>query len=250
LRTRILTTGRRLSAGPVLIAGLAALSPTLAACGGSAPVEAASVAQEKLFSQEESELRVREAEVHRQEAQEREESRKQEREHPASNLTTLAPAGTRGPAPGKIPQPYVRFARGEWTATGTTLETQAADGSVGEVSVRPWDFKRVCEHGSCHMNFWRQTQYRFEETRLQARGARYVAVFPPESVPCPHRRREKIRTGEDYSSLTLWWSADHQTVDAVEHARYVSSQCLGFTERTRWVARRTDPSAPTPALGP
>lgn len=153
--------------------------------------------------------------------------------------------------PGSVPRPYVRFSSGEWTATGTILETHAADGRPGERIVRPWNFARICENHYCRTVFIRQTLYSQEETPLEAHGGRYVADFPPETTPCPHYPGEDAGTSQNYATFTLWWSANHKEVLAMEHEKYVGHDCGGGeTETVRWVARRTDPAVPTPALGP
>jgi hypothetical protein len=151
---------------------------------------------------------------------------------------------------GSVQRPDVQFAPGEWTATGTILETDAADARPGEDIVRPWDFRRICENHSCRTIFIRQTLYGPRETPLEARGGRYVGVFPPEPTPCPHYPGEDAGTSQNYSTFTLWWSANHQAVFAMEHERYVGRNCGGGTESVRWTARRTNPSAAVPALGP
>jgi hypothetical protein len=164
----------------------------------------------------------------------------------AGALVLLARAGS----PGSVPRPNVRFSTGQWTATGTILETQAVDARRGERIVRPWSFTRICEHRSCRTLFFRQTLYSREQTQLEAHSGRYFAAFPPETVPCPHYPGENAGTAEDYASFTLWWSANRHEVLALEHEHYVGRRCGGGNETIRWVARRTHPTARTPALGP
>jgi hypothetical protein len=155
------------------------------------------------------------------------------------------------PQPGSVPRPYVRFSSGEWTATGTILDTQAVDARPGETIVRPWDFRRICENRSCRTIFSRQTLYSRDETPLEARGARYIADFPPQTTPCPHHLGEHAGTSQFYARFTLWWSLNHDLVYAMEHARYGGQQCGdGATETIRWVAKRTNPAAAIPATGP
>lgn len=152
---------------------------------------------------------------------------------------------------GSVPKPYVRFSPGEWTATGTILDTQAADARPGETIVRPWDFTRSCENRSCRTIFSRQTLYHREETPLDPRDGRYVAVFPPATVPCPHYPGEDAGTSQVYATFTLWRSANREVVYAIEHERYMGQQCGGGqTETVRWVAKRTNPTARMPAMGP
>jgi hypothetical protein len=156
---------------------------------------------------------------------------------------------TPGSPAGNVPRPYVHFSTGAWTATGTILETRAVDARLGERIVRPWAFGKQCEHGACRTTFSRQTLYTYEQTTLSPHGRFYVAHFPAEIVPCPHRPGEDAGSNEDYATFTLWWSAEHQAVFATEKQNQVG-RCGGGTERTSWIAKRTDPAAAVPAPGP
>lgn len=148
---------------------------------------------------------------------------------------------------GSVPRPQIRFAHGEWIATGTIIETHVADGHDGEIIVRPWDFARICREGSCRMMFQRQTTYGMEASLIEMRNGRYVAEFSPESVPCPHLPGEDAGISDELATFTLWWSAGHQRILAVEHSRYIGRSCgNGETETIRWVAKRTHPNAVGP----
>jgi len=148
-----------------------------------------------------------------------------------------------------VPKPYVHFSTGAWTATGTALETHAVDVRPGEKLVRPWNFARRCANGACRTIFSRQTLYADEQAAVELHGRFYVARFPAERVPCPHYPGEDAGSNEDYATFTLWWSADHQAVIATEIAHQIGP-CGGGTERSSWVARRTDPAAAAPGPGP
>ena len=78
---------------------------------------------------------------------------------------------------------------------------------------------------------------------------RYVAVFQPQTVPCPHRPGENAGTNQDYSTMTLLWSPRTQTLHGLLRDHQVG-HCGGPAETTSYVARRTNPSAKPPAEGP
>jgi hypothetical protein len=63
--------------------------------------------------------------------------------------TSATSAQPQSPGACQIAPPQVHFPTGEWTATRTVLTTDAIDACVGERQVRPWDFRPVCNVGTC-----------------------------------------------------------------------------------------------------
>jgi hypothetical protein len=79
---------------------------------------------------------------------------------------------------------------------------------------------------------------------------RYVAVFRATTVPCPHRPGEDTGTDRGYSTMTLSWSSDIQSLHGLVRERQVGPCGGGPSETFSYVARRTNPNANPPAEGP
>jgi hypothetical protein len=170
----------------------------------------------------------------------------------ATSTNTSTPAHARAAvAPGSVQPPSVAFSTGGWTATGTFLQTRDADFHPGEVITRPWDFRKICDSGSCHTILGRQTVYGVEMASIQRQGSRYVVNWPPSAVPCPHYPGENAGSSEQFSTLVLRWSVNHETLVGIERAQSFGKSCGGGPpDIVRWVARRTNPSARPLAVGP
>lgn len=167
--------------------------------------------------------------------------------HPLSEVA-------QAPKPGvcSIPSPRAHFATGEWTAHETILTTDAADGCVGEQTVHPWDFRRLCKAGRCETYLLTQSLYNpLEIAPITPDGSgHYTAVFPPSTAPCPHRPGEDAGRNTLYGIITLWWSDDRQTLYGFRRERYVGPCGGGPPETGSYVAVRTNPAANWPADGP
>jgi hypothetical protein len=106
----------------------------------------------------------------------------------------------------------------------TVLTTDAIDVCAGERLVRPWDFRRLCKAGACKTYLFTASHYGVDVAQIVPNGRdRYVAVFQPTTVPCPHRPGEDTGTNRSYSTITLWWSPDMQIVAHADRA-YEHSQ--------------------------
>jgi hypothetical protein len=150
----------------------------------------------------------------------------------------------------KIAPPQVNFPTGEWTARETVLTTSAVDACAGERLVRPWDFRRVCETGTCKTYLYTASYYGVDVAKVVHDGReRYVATFPTSSVPCPHRPGEDAGTNRDYSTMTLWWSSHRQILHGLSRD-YQVGPCGGGRDSSSYVAARTNPAANPPANGP
>jgi hypothetical protein len=113
----------------------------------------------------------------------------------------------------QIAPPQVHLPTGEWTATETILTTNAIDACAGERLVRPWDFRRLSDAGTCTTYLYTASYYGMEAAKITPDGrGRYIAVFGPTTVPCPHRPGEDTGTNRGYSTITLWWSPHTQTL--------------------------------------
>ena len=141
----------------------------------------------------------------------------------ATTAQTAAVAVTpQRPGTCRIPPPQVHFPSGEWTATETVLTTNAVDGCAGERLVRPWDFRRLCKAGICKTYLFTASYYAVEVAQIAPDGRdRYMAVFKPATVPCPHRPGEDTGTNRSYSTIILWWSPDMQMVHGLSRERQV-----------------------------
>ncbi len=151
----------------------------------------------------------------------------------------------------QIAPPQVKFPTGEWTATETILRTNAIDGCVGERLVRPWDFRRRCDAGTCRTYLYTASYYGVQVAEVLPEGRRrYVANFRPSTVPCPHRPGEDAGTNQAYRTMTLWWSPHTQILHALSREYQVGRCGGGPAEISSYVVTRTDPSASSPAPGP
>ena len=151
----------------------------------------------------------------------------------------------------EIAPPQVHFPTGEWTATWTVLTTNAIDGCAGERLVRPWDFRRFCNTGTCKTYLYTANDYGVRVAEIVPDGGeRYVAVFQPSTVPCPHRPGEDAGTNRSYSTITLWWSSQRQLLHGLGREYQVGPCGSSPTETDSFVAVRTNPGADPPAEGP
>jgi hypothetical protein len=151
----------------------------------------------------------------------------------------------------QIAPPQVHFPTGEWTATKTILTTNSIDVCAGERMVRPWDFRRLCKAGTCKTYLFTASYYGPVVAKIVADGRdRYVAVFPPSPVPCPHRPGEDTGTNQDYGTITLWRSPYTQILHGLSREHQVGPCGGGPGETSSYVAVRTDPAANPPAEGP
>jgi hypothetical protein len=167
------------------------------------------------------------------------------------SIGPVAAAKPQRPGTCRIAPPQVHFPIGEWTATETVLTTEAIDGCVGERLVRPFDFRRLCKAGKCKTYLFSASYYSVEVAQIVPHGRdRYVAVFQPTTVPCPHRPGEDTGTNRSYLTLTLWWSSDRQILRGLSREHQVGPCGGGPIETSSYVVRRTDPSANPPAEGP
>jgi hypothetical protein len=170
----------------------------------------------------------------------------------ASTTQTPVEAATpQRPGTCQIAPPQVHLPTGEWTSTETVLTTNAIDGCAGERLVRPLDFRRLCKDGTCKTYLFSASNYGAAVAQIVPDGQdRYVAVFQPSPVPCPHRPGENAGTNHDYSTMTLLWSPRMQTLHGLLRDHQVGPCGGAPTETTSYVARRTDPAANPPAEGP
>jgi hypothetical protein len=168
-------------------------------------------------------------------------------------ITTQTPVEAATPQrPGtcRIAPPQVHFPTGEWTSTETVLSTNAIDACAGERLVRPLDFRRLCKAGTCKTYLFSASDYGAAVAKIVPNGRGYVAIFQPQTVPCPHRPGEDAGTNQDYSTMTLWWSPHTQTLHGLLRDHQVGPCGGGPTETSSYVARRTNPNAKPPAEGP
>jgi hypothetical protein len=167
---------------------------------------------------------------------------------PGQRTATMQP---QSPGTCQIAPPQVHFPIGEWTATETILTTNAIDACAGERLVRPWDFRRVCDAGSCRTSLYTASYYgTVAATVMPDGGNRYIATFPPSTTPCPPRPGEDIRTNREYATLTLWWSSHRQILHGLSRAYQVGPCGGGQDETSSYVVTRTNPAASPPAEGP
>jgi hypothetical protein len=165
----------------------------------------------------------------------------------------VAAATTQPQRPGtcQIAPPRVNFPTGEWTARRTILSTSAIDVCAGELQVRPWDFRRVCDAGICKTYLYTASYYGTDVAEIVPDGPeRYVATFQPSAVPCPHRPGEDAGTNRDHSTLTLWWSSHRQILHGLGRAYQVGPCGGGPGETSSYVVVRTNPAASPPSEGP
>jgi hypothetical protein len=151
----------------------------------------------------------------------------------------------------QVAPPQIQVPTGEWTATETILSTDAIDACAGERLVRPWDFRRRCHAGHCKTYLYSVSYYGVGVGEVVPAGqGRYVATFPPKTVPCPHRPGEDAGTNQDLGTIILWWSPDKQTLHGLSRDYQVDACGGGPIETSSVEAQRTNPTAKPPAEGP
>jgi len=151
----------------------------------------------------------------------------------------------------QIAPPQVHIPTGEWTATETLLTTRAIYACAGERLVRPWDFRRRCDAGTCKTYLYTASYYGVDVAEIvPVGGERYNAIFPPSSVPCPHRPGEDAGTNRAYGTITLWWSSHRQVLHGLRREYQVGPCSAGRPETSSYVAVRTNPYGDPPAEGP
>jgi hypothetical protein len=169
-----------------------------------------------------------------------------------TNAQTRAVASTaQRPGTCQVAPPQVHLPTGEWTATRTILTTNAIDFCAGERQLWPWDFRRLCKAGKCQTFLFSADYYRVDVARIVPDGHdKYVALFEPTPVPCPHRPGEDAGTNQYHSTVTLRWSPEKQMLYGFERAHQVGRCGGGPYETSSYVATRTNPAANPPAQGP
>ncbi|HTU78313.1 MAG TPA: hypothetical protein VMF09_06080 [Solirubrobacteraceae bacterium] len=151
----------------------------------------------------------------------------------------------------QVAPPQVNFPAGAWTASETILTTNAIDACAGERLVRPWDFRRRCDAGTCKTFLYTASYYQVVVAEIVRDGrGRYTAIFQPTSVPCPHRPDENAGTDRDYTTMTLWSSPHTQILHALSRDYQVGPCGGGPVETSSYVVTRTNPTARPPAVGP
>ncbi len=160
---------------------------------------------------------------------------------------STATAQPQRPGTCQIAPPQVNFPTGEWTARETVLTTGAIDACAGERMVRPWDFRRVCDAGTCKTYLYTASYYGVDVAEVVPDGReRYVATFQTSSVPCPHRPREDAGTNRAYSTMTLWWSSHKHILHGLSRDYQVGPCGGGPDDTSSYVAVRTNPAAKGP----
>src|ERR1700722_15632996 len=151
----------------------------------------------------------------------------------------------------QVAPPEIQAPTGEWTAVETILSTGAIDACAGERLVRPWDFRRRCYAGHCKTYLYSVSYYGVVTAEVVPVGqGRYVATFPPDTVPCPHRPGEDAGTNQDRGTITLWWSPDKQTPHGLSRDYQVGACGGGPPDASSYEAQRTNPTAKPLAKGP
>lgn len=169
----------------------------------------------------------------------------------AHDRAVAATSQPQRPGTCQIAPPQVTLPTGEWTARETILTTGAIDVCAGEHRVRPWDFRRVCDAGTCKTYLYTASYYGTEVAQIVPDGRRrYLATFQPSLVPCPHRPGEDAGTNRHYATMTLRWSSHGQILEGLSQAHQVGPCGGGPDETSRYVATRTNPAARPPAEGP
>jgi hypothetical protein len=171
---------------------------------------------------------------------------------PASTTRTPVEAATpQRPGTCRIPPLKFHIPTGEWTATETVLATNAINACAGERLVRPWDFRRLCNHGACKTYLYTVSPYGVERAKIVPDGQeRYLAYFEPTAVPCPHRPGEDAGANKNYQTMTLWWSRHKKTLHGLKKSFQVGPCGGGPPAISSYVAVRTSPAADPPAEGP
>jgi len=174
-------------------------------------------------------------------------------DRPVSTARARTTATEHAQRPGtcQIAPPQLRVPTGEWTATETILHTNAIDACAGEQLVRPWDFRRRCRAGHCKTYLYTVSYYGLSVAEVAPAGrGRYLASFPPEPVPCPHRPGEDAGTNQDQGTIVIWWSADKGTLHGLGRDQQVGPCGGGPPTTSSYEARRTDPAVRPLAAGP
>lgn len=147
--------------------------------------------------------------------------------------------------------PSIRIPTGEWTATETTLSTNAADACAGERVVRPIDFRRHCAAGHCETVLFTVGYYGLLVANVRPAGnGRYIANYLPHTVPCPHPPGQSRGTNEAHKTLVL--SSSGKKVLVGRGTTYQKGSCgRGIRpETSAFVIRWTNPNANPPPEGP
>jgi hypothetical protein len=147
--------------------------------------------------------------------------------------------------------PHVNVPTGEWTSTETVLTTNDIDACAGERTVRPLDFRHVCNAGTCKTYLYSISIYGPAIAKVTPDGReRYLATFQSSSVPCPHRPGEDAGMDRGYSTMTLSWSSHRRLLHGVLREYQVGPCGGGPPTTSSYVAVRTNPAANPPAEGP
>jgi hypothetical protein len=164
--------------------------------------------------------------------------------------TPVEDATPQRPGTCQIAPPQVHLPTGEWTATETILTTNAIDACAGERLMRPWDFRRRCDAGTCKTYLFTASYYGVDVAQIVPDGRdRYVAVFRPTPVPCPHRPGENAGTNEDSGTITLWRSPHTQILHGLGRERQTGPCGSGLISTSSYVATRTNTTVNLPAEG-
>jgi hypothetical protein len=164
--------------------------------------------------------------------------------------TPVEAATAQRPGTCQVAPPQVHLPTGEWTATETILTTNAIDACAGERLVRPWGFRRRCNAGTCKTYLFTASYYGVDVATIVPDGRdRYIAVFRPTPVPCPHRPGENAGTNEDSGTITLWRSPHTQILHGLGRERQTGPCGSGIISTSSYVATRTNTTANLPAEG-
>lgn len=133
----------------------------------------------------------------------------------------------------------------------TILTTGAIDACAGERRMRPWDFRHICDAGTCQTYLYTASYYGPRVAKITPDGReRYIAKFQPSTVPCPHRPGEDAGSNHGYTTMILWWSSRRQILHGLSREHQVG-RCGGRSvDTSSFVATRTNPAANPPAEGP
>jgi hypothetical protein len=157
---------------------------------------------------------------------------------------------TQRPGTCQVTPPQIHMPNGEWTATKTILSTNAIDICKGERQVRPMDFRRRCEAGHCKTYLYTADFYGEMVADVVSAGhGRYLAIFRPQTVPCPHRPGENTGTNQAHETITLWWSPNKQTLQGLGRDYQVGACGGGPAETSSYEVKRTNPTQKPPAEG-
>ena len=96
--------------------------------------------------------------------------------------------------------------------------------------------------GGCETYLLTASYYGVDVARIEPKGHdRYLAVFRPTIVPCPHRAREVAPTNQEYSRMTLSWSPQTETLRGVGQDRQTGPCGGGPPETASYVATTDEP---------